>query len=195
MNGGLFEMSAGLFRSRIASVCLLALLSGCKALDTLDRIVADPTQAISLHGDTTVTEVARSLRCNAPDNISRVTLLADRVAVAQWQEQRGIQLQGNEAIAEAPHALVDVGQRSSGGYGLAITRKAVLHEDGHLYLRATFVEPAEGAVVTQEITSPCVLVKLPKGNIPFVRVYDQTDRLRADSAQPGGVSDFLRWPF
>lgn len=178
-----------------AFALLFLALSGCKAFDTLDRIIVDPSQAISLHGDTTVTEVARSQRCNAPDDISRVTLLADRVAVARWQEERGVQLQGNEAIAEAAHALVDVGQRRSGGYGLAVTRKAVLHEDGHLYLRATFVEPAEGAAVTQEITSPCVLVKLPKGRIPFVRVYDQTDRLRADSAQPGGVSDFLRWPF
>ncbi len=178
-----------------ALAVLVLMLSGCKALDTLDRIVADPSQALSLHADTTVLEAARSLRCKAPDDIPRVTLLADRVAVAQWQQQRGVQLQGNEAIAEAPHALVDFGRKPSGGYGLAITRKAVLHEDGRLFLRGTFLEPAQGAMVTQEITSPCVLVKLPRQGVRWVRVYDQTDRLRADSAQPNGVSDFLRWPF
>lgn len=180
---------------RIVGIAVVTLLCGCKALDTLDRIVADPSQAISLHGDTTVLEAARSLRCNAPDNISRVTLLKDLAAVRLWQASRGIQFGNDAALAAGFYALVDLGQRPSGGYGLAITRPAVLHEDGHLFLRATFVEPAAGTPASAEITSPCALVKLPAAAIQFVRVYDQSERLRADSAQPNGVSEILRWPF
>ncbi len=179
---------------RLAFFCSVALFSGCKALDLFDRVVVDPSQAISLHADTRVEEAARNLRCNAPDAISRATLLADLAAVRLWQANRGVQFGNDATLAPGAYALVDMGQRPSGGYGLAVTRPAVLHEDGRIFLRGTFVEPAAGMPATAEVTSPCVLVKLPAG-VKFVRVYDQTDRLRADSTQPNGVSEGLRWPF
>lgn len=129
-----------------------------------------------------VAEVGRAQSCGTEGEVARVQLLPDAVAVRAWESQRGIQFSGIAGELPAqPYAIVEMGQRSSAGYGIAVSRQAGL-KDGILLLKATFIAPRAGAMTAQVITSPCALVSLPKVEYGEVRVIDQTGKLRASSA-------------
>lgn len=137
-----------------------------------------PGKLFSSRTDIEVREVSRSLYCNTPGAEPAVQLLADAQAVLDWQAARGVSLAGAESIAQATYALVEMGSRPTGGFGLAVARSAVLRGE-RLVLQATFVSPASGSLRTQAISSPCVLVQLPRGRYRDVEVQDQTGAVRA----------------
>jgi len=126
-----------------------------------------------------VSEVARSYQCNSEGPDSRLTLMPDLAAVEAWQQARGVSF-GGVALPQGPFALIEMGERSSGGYGLAISRTAGRRGDT-LILSGTFVAPAPDDITTQAITSPCVLVSLPRQGYAWVEVIDQDGRLRGRS--------------
>lgn len=126
-----------------------------------------------------VSEVARSYHCNGEGPDVRLTLLPDLAAVEAWQQARGVSF-GGVALPQGPFALVEMGERSSGGHGLAISRTAGRRGDT-LILSATFVAPAAEDITTQAITTPCVLVSLPKQGYASVEVIDQDGRVRGRS--------------
>lgn len=154
--------------------CLLAGLS-CALLAACGF---RPEKIFSSYTAIEVREVGRSLQCNSPDERTRAHLLPDAQAVLQWQESRSLALAGPEMLAQGPYALVEMGLRPTGGYGLAISRAAVLRGD-LVILNATFVSPAPGSLRTQALTSPCVLVALPAGRYRSIEVQEPTGVVRA----------------
>ena len=122
-----------------------------------------------------VSEVARSQQCNSEGQETRLSLLPDPGAVAAWQQQRGVDL--GARLPQGPFVLVEMGERNSGGYGIAISRLAGRRGDT-LTLRGTFIAPAADDIATQAITSPCVLVSLPREGYGAVEIVDQDGRLR-----------------
>jgi hypothetical protein len=72
-----------------------------------------------------------------------------------------------------------MGQRPTGGYALGLQDPtvAIANRVGTVVVR--FQEPAPGAMVPQVLTSPCLLLKLPKDDLREVRVVDPTGLLRA----------------
>lgn len=148
-------------------VLLAALVAGCGLGRMLDRSV--PLE---------VREVGRSLYCNTPGEQARVTLLPDLQSALDWQASRNIVLAPAESLAQVPYALVEMGARPTGGYGLAIARAAKL--DGEqVLLSATFLSPSPGSIRTQALSSPCVLVALPRGRYDEIVVRDETGEVRA----------------
>ena len=133
-----------------------------------------------------VREVGRSLACNSPGDAVRAQILPDLKAVRDWQGARGVRFPGDDALLPAPYALVEMGARPTGGYGLAVARSAVLRGE-LLILEATFVSPSPGSLVTEALTSPCVLVQLPPGRYSSVEVDDPGGAVRAT----GGVGPVL----
>jgi hypothetical protein len=127
-----------------------------------------------------VTEVGRSQLCSDESDDAAVQLFTSGNAVLQWQQRTGIDLRPRE-LQPGRYALVQMGQRHTGGYGIAVSGDAT-RADGNLKLYATFFAPGRGAMTTQMITSPCVLVQLPPGGYDSVEVYDQTGALRASAA-------------
>ena len=123
-----------------------------------------------------VSEVARSYQCNSEGQETRISLLPDAAAVAGWQQQRGVDL-GGERLPQGRFALVEMGERNSGGYGVAISRLAG-RRGNTLILRGTFVAPGPNDMSTQAITSPCVLVSLPREGYETIEIVDQDGRLR-----------------
>lgn len=130
-----------------------------------------------------VREIGRSLYCNTPAETAGAVLLDGPQAVLQWQSARGITLAGPENLAQTPYAVVEMGLRPTGGYGVAVSRAAVLSGE-RVILRATFVSPAPGSLRTQALSSPCVLVQLPAGRYAEVEVLDQTGAVRATGGRP-----------
>jgi len=127
-----------------------------------------------------VIEVGRASLCSDESADAAMQLFSSGNAVTQWQQRTGIDLHPR-ALQPGRYALVQMGQRHTGGYGIAVSGDAVQVE-GTLKLYATFFSPAKGAMTTQMITSPCVLVALPGGNYDAVEVYDQTGAVRASAA-------------
>ena len=159
---------------RAATLLCALVLSGCGF---------QPAKVFSSYAQIEVREVARSQYCNTPGEATRVALLAGAQAVLDWQAARGVTLAGPESLTQTSYALIETGTRPTGGYSLAVTRSAVLR--GPLViLNATFFSPSAGAMRTQAISSPCVLVQLPAGRYASVEVQDPSGAMRARSDRP-----------
>lgn len=130
-------------------------------------------------------ELARSPYCNTPGAAAQVLLLPDARAVRDWQAARGVALVPMESVAPAPHAVVEMGQRPTGGYGVSVSPQAT--QDGErVVLRAAFTAPPPDSLRTQALSSPCALVQLPEGRWAGVEVRDAAGALLA---RGGAVPD------
>ena len=77
--------------------------------------------------------------------------------------------------------VVYMGRHSTAGYQVGLASEAAEISDHNLTLLVSWVEPPVDALVAQVITSPCVLVSIPKGDYSVIRVVDEGDRIRASS--------------
>ncbi|WP_043114281.1 protease complex subunit PrcB family protein [Solimonas soli] len=148
----------------LAGVAALA-LGGCSALGTLfgpDAVVK-------------VAEVANTGQCGAASGDTTVQMFANADAVLAWQATSGVTLLGEQSMLPGGYALVQMGQRGTGGYGVVVAPEAEV-DDGVLRLHATFLDPPRDAVLSQALSSPCALVRLPVGDWRGVEVYGQNGR-------------------
>src|SRR5262249_8616930 len=144
---------AGDGRMKQALLLLVALCAGCSFA---------PERLFASYNKIEVREVGRSLTCNTDGAEAQAQVLPDLKALRDWQGARNVSLAGDDALAPSAYAVIEMGSRPTGGYGLAVARNAV--QRGELViLSATFVTPAPGSLRTQALSSPCVLVQLPPG--------------------------------
>lgn len=157
-------------------------LSAATAALLLSACTSDLGWLLRFSGDTPVEvrELARSVQCGTESEKSVVTVIADAAELRQWQDQRGIKLIDGDAMPAGPYAVFEMGQRPSGGYGVAISRKAGIRRD-LVVLKGTFIAPAADSVNAQVMTSPCVLVGLPSGFNRGVVVFNQAGEIQATS--------------
>lgn len=171
----------------LTTVLLTACAAGC---------AFKPAKIFSSYTNLEVREAGRSLHCRAGSANTAAYLFPDAAGVEAWQTPRGLNLIANDApryadgVIEntsrppalahgaAPYAVIELGDRPTGGYGLAVSRTAVLRGE-LLILSATFVSPGPDSFVTQALTSPCVLVRLPPGRYSTIEVQDQSGAVRA----------------
>ncbi len=59
-----------------------------------------------------------------------------------------------------------MGQKSSGGYSIGVEKEAII-DDGILNINAILNTPPAGAIVTMQITSPYIMVAIPKESIGY----------------------------
>ena len=78
-------------------------------------------------------------------------------------------------FAEHGVLLLSMGQRPTGGYGLALRDQAVLVVGHSARVDVQWQEPLPGELVPQVLSSPCLLLRLPRGDFAEVRVVDQHD--------------------
>jgi protease stability complex PrcB-like protein len=76
---------------------------------------------------------------------------------------------------------VYMGQRPTAGYALALQDPTVAIADGVGRVVVRFEEPLAGAMVAQVLTSPCLLVRMPKDDIRLLRVVDPAGTVRASA--------------
>lgn len=166
---------------RIVGVTLLLLLSGCaQAPSQKQEAWYGLGRWFTPESDVQVAEAGRSQQCHTEDTESKVTLFATLTDVRAWEAASGVKVADAQAT-ESAYALVEMGRRNTGGYGIAISREAGKRGD-ELWLRATYVSPAPGRMVTQALTAPCVLVSLPQA-FGKVNVQDQSGQVRAKTGK------------
>lgn len=72
--------------------------------------------------------------------------------------------------------VVRMGRQLTAGYALSLSESNVELKDGDAVVKVSRIEPAEGSIQAQVLTSPCLMVKLPAKGFSRVRVVDQHDR-------------------
>ena len=69
-----------------------------------------------------------------------------------------------------------MGQQRTGGYGLALTKPAIQVENNTATLKLEWRQPGKNMMSIQIITSPCLFVKIPKGDYTTIRVVTLTGK-------------------
>ena len=159
---------------RIVFVAVAVIAAGCSFR---------PEKIFSGYANIEVAEAGRSLQCHTAGGEPRVALFAGLAALRDWQSQRGVEFTGGGTLAEAPYAVIEMGARPTGGYGLAVSHAAVLRGE-LVILQANFIGPPEGTAVAQMLTSPCVAVRLPPGRYSLAEVQDPDGKVRARGSEP-----------
>ncbi|MBI9082122.1 MAG: protease complex subunit PrcB family protein [Desulfobacterales bacterium] len=77
---------------------------------------------------------------------------------------------------------ISMGTQPTGGYELVLVDTHARIEKETAIIRVDWIEPAPDAMVTQMITSPCLLVRIPRGDYRRIEIQDQhgTVRCRID---------------
>jgi hypothetical protein len=74
---------------------------------------------------------------------------------------------------------VFMGQQSTGGYRLRLLQPQLGHTPAGASVRVEWLPPPPGTLSTQVLTSPCLVLAVPRGAYRSLRVTDQRGRTRA----------------
>jgi hypothetical protein len=74
--------------------------------------------------------------------------------------------------------IVAMGQKPTAGFGLELNHMVAVVSEDMAVLRVSWIEPSKDAIVPQVITSPCLVIVLPKGPYSQIRLLDQSEHLR-----------------
>ena len=154
---------------------LMLLLSACKT----DSMQEPATAAVE------VALLAQSSFCQAVSPEPSIAVLTDDDAYQSAYSQTGKHTPGNTGIppdvdfSRLSVSAVYMGIRPTAGYqvGLA-SRAAKVGGNNELHLFVTWTEPAAETLLAQVITSPCMLLTIPKGEYTTIQVIDEAGTIR-----------------
>lgn len=67
-----------------------------------------------------------------------------------------------------------LGKKPTAGYQLSLDNDVAELKNSHATIRINLTEPDKDAILAQTVTSPCMLLKLPKGGYDTIEVLSQT---------------------
>ena len=86
---------------------------------------------------------------------------------------------------DAEHVVtIQMGQKPTGGYGIELAEPHATLNNGEAFIRLRWIEPAPGAIVTQILTSPCLIISLPKGAYEKIVITDEYGNVREKVSVP-----------
>jgi hypothetical protein len=74
---------------------------------------------------------------------------------------------------------IDMGLKPSGGYALSLAAPTAAVSAGVAVITVRWRHPRPGSVVTQQLTSPCLVLKLPQSNFHTIEIEDESGRVHA----------------
>jgi len=72
---------------------------------------------------------------------------------------------------------IQMGQKPTGGFGIELADPYARVGAGEALIRLRWNEPAPGAIVTQILTSPCLIISLPKGAYEKIAITDENGKV------------------
>lgn len=126
-----------------------------------------------------LTELRRALVCDTPTEASRMQIFDSAAQLLASPLADSLQAQSMSLRADASYAVIEQGQRRTGGYSLELRPKASVTEEGAITLKADWIEPAPDRMQIQILTSLCVLVELPQQPYENAQLLDATGNPRA----------------
>lgn len=130
-------------------------------------------------GELKVAELRRALLCGTQSEAPVVHLFDSVEALKAWDSGDRLQLDRVELPTDRSFVLLEQGRRQTGGYTVELRKTGEVTETGVLQLQADWLEPAPDRMVTQIITSLCVLAAVAPQPYTRVEVRDSQDQLRA----------------
>lgn len=151
--------------------CVLAgyaLLVGCASSDT---VVEKPSEQL-------VRQVIQSAHCGLTGPGVAYVQTSERLQpLLELPAQNMAVQQLRQVNLEQEHLLfVTLGERPTGGYSISLASASVDSTENTLQLSMAVRSPAPGTMVTQAITSPCVVVAVPASDWSEIRVSGVRDR-------------------
>ncbi|MGA9477029.1 MAG: protease complex subunit PrcB family protein [Desulfobacterales bacterium] len=122
--------------------------------------------------------------CDGNRPTPSVTLVADPDQLKQiFIESKGRMLGQSPPTPavdfDAEHVVdIQMGQKPTGGYGIELAEPNATFSGGEALIRLRWIEPAPGAMVTQILTSPCLIIALPKGAYEKIAITDENGKVR-----------------
>ena len=80
--------------------------------------------------------------------------------------------------------FIQMGQKPTGGYGIELAEPDATLRGGEALIRLRWIEPAPGSIVAQILTSPCLIVSLPKGAYEKITITDENGSVRETISLP-----------
>jgi hypothetical protein len=136
-------------------------------------------------GSPAVAALAAGSQCGRAESEPVARWIQDAAGLARAQARMSRHVVGG--AAEAPPEvdftrervlLIEMGQRPTAGYALALAEPAWVVEGAAARLRVSWIEPPPGAMVAQVLTSPCLLVRLTPPAAERLEVVDGGGRVR-----------------
>jgi hypothetical protein len=134
--------------------------------------------------------LAQDVLCGGNRPTPSVTLVADSGRLKRILiESRGRMLGQSPPVPvvdfDAEHVVtIQMGQKPTGGYGIELAEPDATLKDGEALIRLRWVEPPPGSIVTQILTSPCLIVSLPKGAYEKITITDENGSVRETISLP-----------
>lgn len=160
----------------VLAVAMIASLGACSWMPTLKFWDSGPKVDA---GEVKVRELRRSLLCGTPTEAAAVRYFADAEALSSWDVDDILHLSTIELPMDRAFVLVEQGRRQTGGYSIELAKQAQLDEQGILHLQAEWLEPGEDRMVTQIITSLCVLASVKPQPYTRIELSDKNSTFRA----------------
>lgn len=139
------------------SLSLLILLLSTSACTRAETVLVKRIFGNSQCGD----EIA-SMRFIEPAQLQ--TLIGQNPLRQTWGAEPSL-----PEVGQSPLLLISLGQKPSGGYGLALKGEAATVESRALLLPLLVQEPLPDTLQTQQLTQPCLVVELQPGHYSQVR--------------------------
>ncbi len=132
-----------------------------------------------------------SQQCGRTETESTANWITDTAQLAQtYQAFKRSAFGGASTIPPAIDfsrdvvVLVTMGQRPTLGYGLVLSDAVAKIVEGHVEVVLEWREPSKGMMVGQMLTSPCVLIKLERGDYREVWIKDTQGQRRIVATKP-----------
>ncbi len=161
---------------------LILLIAGISTACAVSEPVPAPDYSAWFEPGSTISvaEVARSAACASTAGGPIVSYLSDLDELRGWANRRAVRLSatGGGSLPESAYVVIELGQQTSGGHGLAVNRTAGLRSES-MVLRATVFEPRQDKWEGSGPSAPCVMVSVPPNAYQSIRVIDQNGHLLA----------------
>lgn len=155
----------------LCGLCILWIMTGCATETPQAESVSSVPVAVLFSGN----------QCGGPDPLfSAVWIAAPSDAPPLHLAKiggNGGKLQWDPENEGA--VWVRMGRRPTGGYGLSLLSAMARVADGAASIRIEWREPPPEMFVAQVITSPCLILKVPRSGIRVVHIEDQDGVERA----------------
>lgn len=76
--------------------------------------------------------------------------------------------------------FISMGSRATAGYQISLASKAVIVKNGIAEVKITWIEPESGGITAQVLTSPYLMLRLPRTGLKCIRLVDQNYKIRAE---------------
>ena len=103
-----------------------------------------------------------------PDQIQKMLIRLTKYTIGAQQD-----LSSRIDFSREGILILAMGQKPTGGYGLELNREFAALSDDTAVLSVSWIDPPADAILPQVITSPCLMLILPKGPYSQIQLLDQ----------------------